>query len=36
VLAPFVQRLMRDVDVPKMAALLADRGIIELTGARQR
>jgi 3-hydroxyisobutyrate dehydrogenase-like beta-hydroxyacid dehydrogenase len=32
VLSPFVQRLMRDIDVPKMAALLADRGIIELTG----
>ncbi len=24
---------MRDIDVPKMAALLADRGTIELTGA---
>jgi 3-hydroxyisobutyrate dehydrogenase-like beta-hydroxyacid dehydrogenase len=32
VLSPFVQRLMRDIDVPKMAALLEDRGIIELTG----
>ena len=32
VLSTFVQRLMRDIDVPKMAALLADRGIIELTG----
>jgi hypothetical protein len=33
VLSTFVQRLMRDIDVPKMAALLADRGTIELTGA---
>jgi len=33
VLSTFVQRLMRDIDVPKMAALLADRGAIELTGA---
>jgi 3-hydroxyisobutyrate dehydrogenase-like beta-hydroxyacid dehydrogenase len=32
VLSPFVQRLMRDIDVPKMAALLEDRGIIELSG----
>ena len=32
VLSTFVQRLMRDIDVPRMAALLADRGIIELTG----
>jgi hypothetical protein len=32
VLSTFVQRLMRDIDVPKMAALLADRGVIELTG----
>lgn len=32
VLSTFVQRLMRDIDVPKMAALLADRGTIELTG----
>jgi 3-hydroxyisobutyrate dehydrogenase-like beta-hydroxyacid dehydrogenase len=31
-LSTFVQRLMRDIDVPKMAALLADRGTIELTG----
>ena len=35
VLAPFVQRLMRDIDVPAMAALLEDRGIIELTGRRE-
>ena len=34
VLAPFVQRLMRDVDPPAIAALLADRGIVELTGER--
>src|SRR6185503_11017561 len=33
VLSTFVQRLMRDIDVPKMSALLADRGTIELTGA---
>ena len=32
VLSTFVQRLMRDIDMPKMAALLADRGTIELTG----
>lgn len=32
VLSPFVQKLMRDIDVPRMAALLEDRGIIELTG----
>ena len=32
VLSTFVQRLMRDIDVPRMAALLADRGTIELTG----
>jgi 3-hydroxyisobutyrate dehydrogenase-like beta-hydroxyacid dehydrogenase len=32
VLSPFVQRLMRDIDVPRMAALLEDRGIIELSG----
>jgi 3-hydroxyisobutyrate dehydrogenase-like beta-hydroxyacid dehydrogenase len=32
VLATFVQRLMREIDVPTMAALLADRGTIELTG----
>jgi 3-hydroxyisobutyrate dehydrogenase-like beta-hydroxyacid dehydrogenase len=32
VLSTFVQRLMRDIDVPKMAALLADRGTVELTG----
>lgn len=32
VLSTFVQRLMRDIDVPKMAALLGDRGTIELTG----
>jgi 3-hydroxyisobutyrate dehydrogenase-like beta-hydroxyacid dehydrogenase len=35
VLSTFVQRLMRDIDVPKMAALLADRGIIELTGDKE-
>ncbi len=32
VFAPFVRRLMGEIDVPRMAALLADRGIIELTG----
>ena len=32
VLSPFVRRLMRDIDVPAMAALLEDRGIIELSG----
>jgi 3-hydroxyisobutyrate dehydrogenase-like beta-hydroxyacid dehydrogenase len=34
VLSPFVQKLMRDIDVPTMAALLEDRGIIELTGTK--
>jgi 3-hydroxyisobutyrate dehydrogenase-like beta-hydroxyacid dehydrogenase len=35
VLSTFVQRLMRDIDVAKMAALLEDRGTIELTGRRE-
>jgi hypothetical protein len=32
VLSPFVQRLMRDITVPRMADLLTGKGIIELTG----
>jgi len=35
VVSRFVQRLMRDIDVPAMAALLAGRGTIELTGTRR-
>ena len=35
VLSTFVQRLMRDIDVPAMAALLEDRATIELTGRRE-
>ena len=35
VLSRFVQRLMRDIDVAKMAAMLEDRGTIELTGRRE-
>jgi 3-hydroxyisobutyrate dehydrogenase-like beta-hydroxyacid dehydrogenase len=35
VLSTFVQRLMRDIDVPTMAALLEDRETIELTGQRE-
>ena len=36
VVSRFAQRLMRDIDVPAMAALLAGRGTIELTGIRER
>ena len=35
VVSRFIQRLMRDIDVPTMAALLAGRGTIELTGTRE-
>ena len=32
VVSRFVRRLMRDIDVPAMAALLAGHGTIELSG----
>jgi 3-hydroxyisobutyrate dehydrogenase-like beta-hydroxyacid dehydrogenase len=35
VLSQLVQRLMREIDVPAMAALLAGRGTIALTGTRE-